>query len=284
MYEGQIYKTLNQEDYTITPFFAYKGWNFTADDIYINSITTGSGIQFLEGQYSSSQFTSTATEVTNSDGTLKRSVYDLINKIYYANSSNQHETFGEWNLGLTNYDLKNSFIYIGIPNIKFGDGIRSGSFSIVSGTHTITDDGYGNLISGSNSDHIGNIFYKTGDIVLTNTGSDAYADISSSYFETLSYRGKVKIYEHEISCVISKGELTMTLNNTAYSGSDVYGTLVGGNGLPLNSILSSGEWNPYITTVGLYDDDHNLLITGKLAKPVMNDRSIDMSFVLKFDT
>lgn len=76
----------------------------------------------------------------------------------------------------------------------------------------------------------------------------------------------------------------MTLNDTAYSGSRVYNTVVSGSGLPIDSILSSSEWNPYITTIGLYDDEHNLLITGKLAKPVMNDRNIDMGFVLKFDT
>jgi len=282
MYKGQIYKTLEQGDYTITPFFAYKNWTFTDSDIYKSPTVTGSWIQVLHGKYYSTEINDISTEPTNSNGMLKRSVYDLINKIYYAYSSSQYETFGEWNLGLTTYDLKSEFTYIGIPNIKFGEEIRTESFSVTSGDYTVADDGYGNLTSGS--EHIGNIFYKTGDIVLTNTSSLAYTDISESYFDTLSYRGKTKIYENTIFCSINRGELTMTLNDTAYSGSRVYNTVVSGSGLPIDSILSSSEWNPYITTIGLYDDEHNLLITGKLAKPVMNDRNIDMGFVLKFDT
>jgi len=282
MYKGQIYKSLEPEDYLITPFFAYKNWTFLENDIYKSPTATGSWIQFLHGQYYSTEISNIATEPTNSNGMLKRSVYDLINKIYYASSSNQHETFGEWNLGLTTYDLKTTFVYIGIPNIKFGDEIRTGSFLIETTNYTITDDGYGNLLSGS--EHIGNIFYKAGDIVLTNTASDAYTEISESYFDSLSYRGKTKIYENTIFCTINRGELTMTLNNTAYSGSNVNGTLVNGTGWPIDSILSSSDWNPYITTIGLYDDEHNLLVTGKLAKPIMNNRNVDMGFVLKFDT
>lgn len=282
MYKGQIYKSLESEDYTVTPFFAYKNWTFTESDIYKSATETGSWIQFLKGDYYSTEISPYVTEPTNSNGMLKRSVYDLINKIYYASSSNQYETFGEWNLGLTNYNLKTEFVYIGIPNIKFGDEIRSGSFSTTAGAYTITDDGYGNLISGS--EHVGNIFYKSGDIVLTNTSSLAYIEISGSYFDSLSYRGKVEIYENTIFCTINRGELTMTLNNTAYSGFGVQGSLVNGTGLPIDSILTSSEWNPYITTIGLYDDEHNLLVTGKLAKPIVNDRNMDMGFVLKFDT
>lgn len=283
MYKGQIYKSLEQDDYTTIPFFAYKNWLFTEDDIYKSSIETGSWIQFLHGVQDTSEISDIITEVTNSNGMLKRSVYDLINKIYYVSSSNQNETFGEWNLGLTIYDIKSEFIYIGIPNIKFGDLIRTGSFSTTVGTYTVTDDGYGNLISGSD-EHIGNIFYKTGDIVFTNTSSLAYIAMSESYFDTLSYKGKTKIYENTAFCSINRSELTMTLNHTAYSGSRVYNTVVSGSGLPIDTILSSSEWNPYITTIGLYDDDYNLLVVGKLAKPIMNDKNIDMGFVIKFDT
>jgi hypothetical protein len=106
--------------------------------------------------------------------------------------------------------------------------------------YAISDDGYGNLTSGS--EHIGNIFYKTGDIVFTNTGSNFYTEVSESgEFETLVYKGKTKITEHTIFCYANRGELTMTQNPTAYSGSVVNDTLVSGSGLPINTILNSNE-------------------------------------------
>ena len=281
MYEGQIYKTLEPEDYIITPFYAYKNWAFDEGDIYKVSTDTGSVIQFLEGKYSSTEF-DISTELTNSDGTYKRSLYDMISKVYYSNSSNPADNFTDFNYGNTIYDLKTEFIYIGIPNIKFGEEVTANSVSIVGQTYTVTDDGYGNIKSGS--EYVGNIFYKTGDIVLTETGSLSYADISSSYFQTLNYKGKTKINEHNISCGITRGELSMTLNRTAYSGSAVGQTVVSGSGLPIDTILDSTDWNPYITSIGLYDDNHNLLVVGKLAKPVMNSRDIDTTFVIKFDT
>jgi len=207
----------------------------------------------------------------------------MINKVYYIDSSNPATTFADFNLGLTRYDLKDEFIYIGVPNIKFGEEIMAGSIQITSDNNIVIDDGYGNLMDDNSSEYIGNIFYKTGDLVLTNVTSSAYSDISSS-FQQLKYKGKTKINEHNLSCGISRGEMTMTLNKTAYSGSVVEQELVSGSGLPIDTILNTSEWSPYVTTIGLYDDNHNLLVVGKLAKPVQNNREIDMTFVIKFDT
>ena len=276
MYNGQVFKSLELDDYIITPFFAYKEWTWPS-----SSVASGS-IQLLYGEYDPSSITNLSLESTSSNGMLKRSVYDVINHLYYANSSDPYRTFSDWNSGNTDYDLKIEFVYVGIPNIKFGDTMKKSSFSLTSGDYTVTDDSYGNLISGS--DHIGNIFYETGDIVFTNTSSLIYTEVSESGFDTLVYKGKTKITEHTIFCSANRGELTMTQNATAYSGSVINGVVVSGSGLPLDTILSSSDWNPYITTVGLYNDSGDLLIVGKLAKPVINDKNMDLSFTVKFDT
>ena len=305
MYSGQIFKSLELDDYIITPFFAYKEWTWTTDDI------ESGYVQFLYGKYNSSSILNVSLEPTNSNGMLERSVYDVINHLYYASSSDPYRTFSDWNSGNTECDLKSEFVYIGIPAIKFGDTIKKGTFSLTAGDYTVTDDGYGNLITGnlalytadsekfvtidgedvlvadfgtSGTDYIGNIFYETGDVVFTDTSSLAYIEISESYFDTFSYKGKVKITEHTIFCSANRGELTMTQNPTAYSGSVINGIVVSGSGLPLDTILSSSEWNPYITTIGLYNDSGDLLIVGKLAKPVINDKNMDLSFTVKFDT
>ena len=40
----------------------------------------------------------------------------------------------------------------------------------------------------------------------------------------------------------------------------------------------------YITTIGLYDDNANLLVVGKLAQPVRASSETDTTFVIRYDT
>jgi hypothetical protein len=40
---------------------------------------------------------------------------------------------------------------------------------------------------------------------------------------------------------------------------------------------------PYVTTVGLYDGDYNLLAVGKLAKPLPTSRTTDTTILINFD-
>ena len=40
----------------------------------------------------------------------------------------------------------------------------------------------------------------------------------------------------------------------------------------------------YITTIGLYDDDDNLLVVAKLPKPIKNLPDYNLNFLVRFDT
>ena len=62
------------------------------------------------------------------------------------------------------------------------------------------------------------------------------------------------------------------LTNKQYSGTGSYQDFVTGS-----------KFAPYITTIGLYDDTNDLLATAKLAKPIKNDKELDISFLLRFD-
>ena len=63
------------------------------------------------------------------------------------------------------------------------------------------------------------------------------------------------------------------LTNDNYRGTGSYQDFVTGS-----------NFAPYITTIGLYDDNNDLLAVGRLAKPVKNDKELDISFILRFDT
>jgi len=44
------------------------------------------------------------------------------------------------------------------------------------------------------------------------------------------------------------------------------------------------EFATYVTGIGLYNDENELLAIGKIAKPVKNDKELALSFVVRFDT
>jgi hypothetical protein len=140
---------------------------------------------------------------------------------------------------------------------------------------------------------------------------------------SLDYRSTQTIYETEILISANSGEFNYSQNPTAVkvlvSGSyDVEITGVN-NSFPAGtktikevSDISrreffsgsygsvSGSWEDYytsgsidpngsylttyITTIGLYDDDDNLLVVAKLPKPIKNLPDYNLNFLVRFDT
>jgi len=119
--------------------------------------------------------------------------------------------------------------------------------------------------------HMGNVFYRTGDIVLTS--EDILTGISTGSFE-LTYRSTLNITNHNIICSIDPGEFCMTYNPTAYKQTEPY--------LPLDSVLSS-SWNPYITSIGLYSENYELIAVGKLGQIVPNCSDSNLNIVVSLD-
>ena len=161
----------------------------------------------------------------------------------------------------------------------------------------------------------GNVFYDDGLIVMTD-------DILFDEY-SLDYRSTQTIYETEVLISANSGEFNYSQNPTAVnvlvSGSyDVEITGVN-NSFPAGtkrikevSDISrreffsgsygsvSGSWEDYytsgsidpngsylttyITTIGLYDDDDNLLVVAKLPKPIKNLPDYNLNFLVRFDT
>ena len=45
----------------------------------------------------------------------------------------------------------------------------------------------------------------------------------------------------------------------------------------------SGSLRPYVTTIGLYNDNAELLAVSKLAEPVAKRDDVDMNFMVRWD-
>ena len=186
------------------------------------------------------------------------------------------------------------------------DNAHSASFStfktnkFTSGSTTTTN------AVGSGSE-VGNIMYGQGLLVFTDTGS--YADAATSPF-TLKYQATHTIYEYEYlvktkpfefntstnisltpdrsgSITVKEGAVSMSnffppSHNPSGHGTGSYATFYNAASESLPMVTGS-EFKPYVTDIGLYSEDNELLAHGKLAKPIRLSDDIETTFVVRFD-
>lgn len=152
---------------------------------------------------------------------------------------------------------------------------------------------YGNhYLSGSlyQTNVAGNVFYRNGQIVVSsllpkyNSGSGFF---SSQW--TASWKGTHTIYENEVMVRIPSDQFNHTMNPTAtYRPASSVNTTTdiekyNGSGELFKSMFTSSFVSPYITTIGLYNDNAQLLAIGKLAQPVQKRDDVDMNIIVRWD-
>jgi hypothetical protein len=205
-----------------------------------------------------------------------------------SSSTGRYFNYNQTNLTFPKYFPTASNATIGvisIPSRLFGNYIQPNSFIWKSSSFTITDDGEGNLVSGSTI--YGNIFYYHGLAVITSGSSTNILNFVSSSAITCSFSSSLTIYETQYKCTIRSNEFNATLNPSAevsgsifsYSGSYFYQPK---GGVPTNNTTGS-YFSPYVTTVGLYDEDQNLLAIGKLAQPLPTSATTDTTILINID-
>ena len=144
----------------------------------------------------------------------------------------------------------------------------------------IIDDGNGNLIlSGSVVDGkimertvVGNVIYPHGLLILTNP---YVANYYAYYFSgSLEWKASHPIYTYSYHCSIGESEFNFTQHPTAIKN--------GTTGSLADNITGS-EFQPYFTTVGLYNDTNELIAVAKMAQPVPVSDNTEMTVVVKLD-
>jgi len=183
---------------------------------------------------------------------------------------------------------------ISIPSNLFGEYIKPGTFTLSYESGSFTDDGEGSILR--NAEKIGDIIYEHGMIIITSDGTPAgngygavnygsalygiddasfIQDILTSQNLSCSFESTVTIYESQYKCTVRENEFNFSQNPTLISGSSNSGILY--------DFATGSYFDPYITTVGLYNNTYDLIAVAKLSQPLPLSSVTDMNILVNLD-
>ena len=318
-----VYKPFITSDVVVSPFkvnksFTFKGNELTGSNVeidrYIGRNVTSS--LWISGSYPTGQIT------PQDEILVYRSIKELYYSNYLTNPSGSPANTASFNTDGTitgpvytpnyyNYlsttlptyrylptESNATIGVISIPSNLFGEYLNPDTVSISSGSITLTDDGLGNLIS--ESVNVGNVIYEHGLIILT-SGSFINNFITTPNL-TCSFQSTTTIYETQYKCTIRQNEFNFSQNPTLLGPPDqgydinyyddvlIYEDDAVYDGYDLSALNSNiypwatgSYFNPYITTIGLYNNNKELLAVAKLAQPLPLSSVTDTTILVNLD-
>jgi hypothetical protein len=93
---------------------------------------------------------------------------------------------------------------------------------------------------------------------------------------TVSFKNEHTIYEHEIRCLVKESDFNLSYNPSLITGSYT--------GSVVRDFATGSAFYTYATSLGLYNDNNELLAVAKFGKPMLISPDTDMTFVIKYDT
>ena len=279
-----VFKSLTTSDVLVTPFKVNKSFSFQG----ASALTTlnvgidrflGKNTPYISGSDTTGQIKTQSQAL----------IYDSIKQLYYSNylrgddgspantsSLNPDGTITSggganqpmYENYLSNTLLANRTLLTGsgdiigvmsIPSNLFGEYIKPGTFRWKATSLDITDDGEGGLFYSGTK--VGDIIYEHGMAIISNfPPSGRPTTLVTSENVTCSFQSTMTIYESQYKCTLNPNEYTYTQNPSAISGSSNSGIVY--------NFLTGSYFQPYITTVGLYNNANQLVAVGKLSQPL----------------
>ena len=93
----------------------------------------------------------------------------------------------------------------------------------------------------------------------------------------LSFTNEHTVYENYITAHVNENEFNTTYNpSLRVTSSDAYSQI--------QNFATGSDFQPYATTLGLYNDDNELLMVAKFGQPVPISVETDMTFLIRYDT
>lgn len=119
--------------------------------------------------------------------------------------------------------------------------------------------------------YVGNIFEKQGIAVISSLDYRYDSLLQTDY--SASYRSTVTIHEFSTIVRVNMGDLNVSQNKTLLLDDEQ----------TVKSFATGSVFSPYITTIGLYNDQGQLLAIGKLGQPVKKRNDVDVNFLVRID-
>lgn len=135
------------------------------------------------------------------------------------------------------------------------------------------------------NENVGNIIYEHGMVIFTNQNAPLKS-LTIDPNVTCSFYSSKAIYESQYKCTIRESEFNFSLNPSISSGSTAYSSSIGTFYTPsefLYDYATGSYFSPYISTIGLYDNDQNLLAVAKLAQPLQSSLTTDTTILVNLD-
>jgi len=93
----------------------------------------------------------------------------------------------------------------------------------------------------------------------------------------ISFTNEHTVYENYITAHVNENEFNTTYNpSLRVTSSDAYSQI--------QNFATGSDFQPYATTLGLYNDDNELLMVAKFGQPVPISLETDMTFLIRYDT
>lgn len=277
-------KPIQTDDMVVRRFKTFKNWSL--DNTVIN--------RYYGENITGSAFNPDLEDTVN--GQYSRLVYRSIKTLYYLNAETGSVLDFGYRQNLASTDervLEDRIVLLTVPQSYVGEGMKRESVTVVDNvTNTVlSDDGFSNLIN--DGQIIGNIFYEHGVVVITkNVTTSSFIDFH------IEFKSTQTIYENEIFLTVEAEEANFSTNPSSVTiindekyvktdfisatSSSVTGSFDDYFKLGLSDPTGS-YLTPYITTIGLYDDNYDVVAVAKLAKPVKKTPDYTINFVVRFD-
>ena len=262
-----------EKPFQLHTVFQYKSRQLNGNASVITIPRQFFGEEIKPGSITISDNSTDATKTLVDDGL--GNIYDNAYSSSYAIAS---ESFGPEGSSLTGSV---------IGNVMYGQGLivitETGSYNRVGSTSG--SDGWSVSFESTHTIYEREVFcnVERGKFLQSNNPTITPDNSGSQFIPSDLFSGSYSIGHRLINTLYPASssfktkEVTDEFGNT-YLTNDTYR----GTG-SLKDFATGSNFAPYITTIGLYDDDNELLALGRLAKPIKNDKELDISFILRFD-
>ena len=182
----------------------------------------------------------------------------------------------------------------GIPD-RIDRSVWGARFSGSSGTQLMTTLKVLNLID-QDGNQLGNIIYEHGMIIVTVESEAAYDSLYGTAIYGTDLYGESPGFDAFMtgSNVTCSFESTLTLNEVQYAaritenefGYSLNPTLISGSNINSNTYFNFATgsfFQPYITTLGMYNNNYDLIAVAKLAQPLPVSKFTDTTIMVNLD-